>query len=179
MIQSHIDAIIKQYACEVGFTTPKKELSPLVRQYCANLSLLLDKHAPLKERLLPHSPWYTTEISEAKKLRHHYEGMWSPSGLTVHRDMFPKLFLTRSRMPHGNISQQRLQKTQSRSLLWLLSCYIARRNCLSLSIITQENWLNLVVHSSTPRSPRFGRIWTCSHQVHYLVWMLSLSLTVP
>jgi len=50
---------------------PKEDLPALVRQYCSDLSQIVEKHAPLKERRLlarPHSPWYTDEISEAKKL---------------------------------------------------------------------------------------------------------------
>ena len=73
------------------FATPNESLTTFLGQYSTDLSLLLDKHAPLQERLLlvrPRAPWFTSEISEAKKLCRRYEDMWRTSGLAVHLEMF-------------------------------------------------------------------------------------------
>ena len=43
-----------------------------VKLYLSSLRSILDQHAPVQKRLLPirpHSPWYTDEITQAKKER--------------------------------------------------------------------------------------------------------------
>ena len=63
----------------------------LVKLYFSSLRSVLDQHAPVKRRLLPvrrHSPWYTDDITEAKKERRRREQQWTNTGLVVHRDIF-------------------------------------------------------------------------------------------
>lgn len=72
-------------------TSPENDISALVDQYSRDLSRLVDKHAPLRSRVLrirPHAPWFTEEIAQAKVKRRQYEALWRKSGLTVHREMF-------------------------------------------------------------------------------------------
>ena len=71
---------------------PEKDIGELVGQYCHDLAVVAEKHAPEKSRVLrvrPHVSWYTEEISQAKRTRRQYEDLcWRKSGLTVHRQMF-------------------------------------------------------------------------------------------
>ena len=39
-------------------------------------------------RIRPYSPWYLPEITEAKKLRRRYEGLWRSTGLHIYLDMY-------------------------------------------------------------------------------------------
>ena len=52
---------------------------------------LLDKHAPLKNRIItlrPAAPWYTESIRVEKQKRRKLERLWRASGLAVHRQMY-------------------------------------------------------------------------------------------
>ena len=58
---------------------PKVSLSGLCDQYFKTLSILLDKHAPLKTKLLsdkPPTPWMTQEILNLKSMRRRLERRW-------------------------------------------------------------------------------------------------------
>ena len=55
------------------------------------LSELLEKHAPLKKRMItlrPAAPWYTDAIRTEKEKRRKLERRWRASGLTVHRELY-------------------------------------------------------------------------------------------
>jgi hypothetical protein len=70
---------------------PNDSLCGLVEQYNKTLSNLLDKHAPLKTRVItirPITPWYCNEIHAAKAERRKCEARWRESGLTVHREIY-------------------------------------------------------------------------------------------
>lgn len=61
----------------------------LLDEYNSVLSSLLDKHAPVKTKVLPlrdQSPWYTDELRSAKQERRQSERRWLKTGLHVHRD---------------------------------------------------------------------------------------------
>ena len=65
----------------------------LVKLYFSSLRSILDQHAPVQMRLLPirpHSPWYTDEITQAKKERRRCEKQWRDTGLTVHYQIYIK-----------------------------------------------------------------------------------------
>ena len=67
------------------------DVNDLTNAYNNTLSNLLDKHAPLKSKIVtihPTSPWYTPEIHEAKKVKRKAERIWRRTKLTVHRDIF-------------------------------------------------------------------------------------------
>ena len=64
-----------------------------VKLYFSSLRSILDQHAPSQKRLLPirpHSPWYTDEITQAKKERRRREKRWRHTGLTVHYQIYIK-----------------------------------------------------------------------------------------
>ena len=70
---------------------PEKEIGELVGQYCHDLAVAAEKHAPEKSRVLlarSHVSWYTEKISQAKHTRRQYEDIWRKSGLRVHRQVF-------------------------------------------------------------------------------------------
>ena len=52
---------------------------PLTGRYSQVVTAALDRHAPLKSRVItirPRAPWYTEEIAEAKKARRRAERRW-------------------------------------------------------------------------------------------------------
>ena len=67
------------------------DLNDLICQYNTVLSELLEKHAPLKKRMItlrPAAPWYTDAIRTEKRKRRKLERRWRASGLTVHRELY-------------------------------------------------------------------------------------------
>ena len=55
------------------------------------LSEFLDKHVPIKKKTItihPVSPWYSHEISIAKKDKRNAEKQWRHSGLAVHKEIY-------------------------------------------------------------------------------------------
>ena len=59
--------------------------------YNSTLCQLLDGHAPATTRPLPDrpfAPWYTPEISQAKRKRRQAKRRWCCTKLTVHRQMY-------------------------------------------------------------------------------------------
>ena len=70
---------------------PEKDIGELVGQYCYDLAVAAEKHAPEKSRVLRvrlHVSWYNEKISQAKRTRHQFDDLWRKCGLTVHRQMF-------------------------------------------------------------------------------------------
>ena len=67
------------------------KVSELAICYDNALRSLLDKHAPLKKRIVtvrPSSPWYSDDIRLAKAKRRRLERQWRRTRLTVHREMY-------------------------------------------------------------------------------------------
>ena len=63
----------------------------LVQRYNPVLGELVDKHAPIKTRVVPlmsKVPWYTQAIYEATCRRRQLERKWRSTSPTVHRQMF-------------------------------------------------------------------------------------------
>ena len=61
---------------------PPQELEDLIECYNSTLTDILEKHAPLKEkvvRLQPHAPWYNNEIQKAKRERRKWERKYKKS----------------------------------------------------------------------------------------------------
>ena len=72
-------------------TDPSPDLDGLVSQYDCVLSALFDRHAPQKSRTItvhPAVPWYTDEITQAKKTRRHYEQRWRKTRFPEDRLLF-------------------------------------------------------------------------------------------
>ena len=62
-----------------------------VKLYFSSLRSILDQHAPVQKKMLPirpHSPWYTDEITQAKKASRRCEKQWRDTGLTVHFTLY-------------------------------------------------------------------------------------------
>ncbi|XP_071506848.1 uncharacterized protein [Diadema antillarum] len=70
---------------------PETDIDKLADQYDRTLSTILDKHAPIKRCVVatrPPNPWYSEEITEAKKLRRRLERKWRKTRLEVDRQCF-------------------------------------------------------------------------------------------
>ena len=82
--------------CNSALSTPENvhNISDLVKIYNTVLSELLDKHAPLKERVFTlhnNAPWYTSEISNTKRECRKAERRFRRTGLTIHKQIFSEL----------------------------------------------------------------------------------------
>ena len=67
------------------------DITHLVKTYNAVLSDLLDKHAPLKERVFTvrqDAPWYSSEIADAKRACRKAERKFRNTSLTIHKQIF-------------------------------------------------------------------------------------------
>ena len=65
-------------------TNPPEDLAELVLHYDSVLSSILDKHAPIRKRVVtvrPAAPWYTERISDEKRKRRKLERRWRASSL--------------------------------------------------------------------------------------------------
>lgn len=70
---------------------PANSFDGLVMQYDFVLSDLLEKHAPLKKRVItvrPQAPWHNGNIIDAKKVCRRAERRWRQSNLTIDRCLF-------------------------------------------------------------------------------------------
>ena len=62
-----------------------------VNNYDEVLRSLLDKYAPVKERVItvrPSAPWYTAQVTAEKRKRRRLERKWRASGLTADREQY-------------------------------------------------------------------------------------------
>ena len=72
----------------------ESDMHTVVQQFHHGLMNFIDKHAPLRERVVtvrPKAPWYNSEIDTAKRLR---------------RKLEHKLLKTKSQIDHDNFRQQ-------------------------------------------------------------------------
>ena len=63
----------------------------LVSSYNSVLQSLLDKHVPIKERMItvrPLAPWYTSEIQNLRTIKKKSERKWQQTKLTVHKEIY-------------------------------------------------------------------------------------------
>ena len=66
--------------------SPPDDINELVECYNSTLKSVLDKHAPLKTKViveLPHVPWFNEEIKDAKRKRRKAERKWRSSRQAV------------------------------------------------------------------------------------------------
>ena len=62
----------------------------LVSLYNSVLQSLLDKHVPIKERMItvrPLAPWYSSEIQNLRSIKKKSERKWRQTKLTVHKEI--------------------------------------------------------------------------------------------
>ena len=70
---------------------PSSHLDILVYQYDNVLRSLLDRHAPIKQRVVtvgPSAPWYSTEIAQNKRIRRKLERKWRSTLLPSDRELY-------------------------------------------------------------------------------------------
>ena len=76
------------------FTNPSDQITGLSRQYNSTITGLIDKHAPLITPVITlrqRTPWFSEDISEAKRQLRQAERRWRQTRPTIHRDMFSSL----------------------------------------------------------------------------------------
>ena len=72
---------------------PPIDLNEYVNCYNNILKGILNRHAPVKERvvvLCPHAPWYNEDIERAKQERRQAERRWVKSKLTIDPPLIKK-----------------------------------------------------------------------------------------
>ena len=72
-------------------TNPVADLHQFVARYELILSELLDRHAPMKSRLItlrPNAPWYTDDLREIKVKRRQLKRAWIASGHAIDKQLF-------------------------------------------------------------------------------------------
>ena len=70
---------------------PSSHLDILVYQYDNELRSLLDRHAPVKQRVVtvgPSAPWYSTKIAQNKRIRRKLEIKWRSTLLPSDRELY-------------------------------------------------------------------------------------------
>ena len=69
----------------------ESDMHTVVQQFNHGLMYLIDKHAPLRERVVtvrPKAPWYNSEIDTAKRLRRKLEHKWLKTKSQIDHDNF-------------------------------------------------------------------------------------------
>ena len=95
-------------------TQPPTNLSDLVECYNLTLSNILNKHAPMKSKLLrpkPSNPWFTPALQKLKSTRRHLEKIWSRTHSTF------DLNLLKSATNHYHASIIKAKKLYNSTLL--------------------------------------------------------------
>ena len=95
-------------------THPPTNLSDLVECYNLTLSNILNKHAPLKSKLLrpkPSNPWFTPALQKLKSTHRHLEKIWSRTCSTF------DLKLLKSATNHYHTSIIKAKKLYNSTLL--------------------------------------------------------------
>ena len=78
-------------------------LSSAIKQYDEVLAGLLDRHAPLKQKVLtvrPKAAWYKDEIAFAKRSRRKLERQWRNTRLEIHRQIYKEQCNVVSKLIH-------------------------------------------------------------------------------
>ena len=68
-----------------------RDVENLVSVYNNELSVLIDKHAPLRSKtitLRPSCPWFTEELHDAKHLKRKLERKWQSTRLTIDHSVY-------------------------------------------------------------------------------------------
>ena len=76
------------------FPNPKDRFDELSTQYNYTIAGLIDSHVPLITRVIiirPKTPWYNSELSDAKRQLRRAERRWRQTRLLVHRDIYTSL----------------------------------------------------------------------------------------
>ena len=76
------------------FNNPNYGVDELYTQYNSTTAGFIDSHAPLITRVIiirPKTPWYNSDLSDAKRLLRRAERRWRQTRLVVHRDMYTSL----------------------------------------------------------------------------------------
>lgn len=86
-----IECFSKDIQNSIMMNLETDDVDELANAYNSVLSDLINKHAPLKTKVItvhPAAPWYSDEIAAARRQRRKAERKWRQSGLTVHKQMF-------------------------------------------------------------------------------------------
>ena len=85
-----VEEFIKDLEHSILIQNPPSALDDLVECYNSSLTLVLDKHAPIREKeviLRPNAPWYTESILQAKHEKRRAERKWQKTRLEVDKQI--------------------------------------------------------------------------------------------
>ena len=150
------------------YNSPSLDLSEFCDQYDSVLSSILDKHAPLRKRVItirPRAPWYSEEIKEQKVICRRLERRWRCSRLTSDDQSYTdqrtvvKKTIFKSKMDYYSsliYSAESDRKTLFRTITRLLHRKADKRFPTSSSAV-EEKIVNIRSNLGTPVIPDFFR----------------------
>ena len=86
-----MDSLRTDLKCLLIYNLNLDDPDEIVYHYNADLSDLLDKHAPERTHavtLRPHSPWFNDSLRKLKTEKRRLERQWMKSGLEIHEQIF-------------------------------------------------------------------------------------------
>ena len=121
------------------------DLLTLLHLYNSELSSVLDKHAPLKSRIVtirPAAPWFSEEIELERRVRRRLERRWRRTRLPEDRlRLLNKIVFS---MSNYSLSAHNITP----SLLMIIA--LIRGNCLALSVSCYIGVLHRSIHLALP-----------------------------
>ncbi|XP_068707641.1 uncharacterized protein [Montipora foliosa] len=78
----NLQSFVQDITSSTLFNSPSSDLTELCDQYNSDLSTILDKHAPLRTKIItirPKAPWYNNYIREQKTICRRLERSWRHS----------------------------------------------------------------------------------------------------
>lgn len=117
------------------------DVNYLVSRYSAELTRILDNHAPLMKRnvvIRPGAPWYNDNIKNAKLLRRRFERRWRRSRDHVDRSNYVKQFKATLWPIFWNLHDQAIMQMLSPvTVMTQGKCLILLANCSTLHLWQQ------------------------------------------
>ena len=110
----NIKSFIRDITSSCLITHPPSDLSDLIDCYNSTLSNLLNKHAPLKSKIIrskPSNPWFTSALNKLKSAKRRLERAWSKS------HSLDDLKLLRSATNHYNAAVIKAKRDFNTSLI--------------------------------------------------------------
>ena len=161
---------IEQFKQDIGLSPllfdSSSDLQELLHLYNSELSSILDKHAPLKLRMVtirPAAPWLSEEIKLERRIRRRLERKWRRSGLPEDRIRFIEqnrivnqlLFSARSQYYTKLIDENCLNQRKLFGIVSKLNCCIVILHRYIPPALLRRIWRIISLASLPTKSPLF------------------------